>query len=105
MAIENIIGVASGVGVTIGLSIHFMRQRRQAAVLGEKILAELRAVESMALPDLVTKMGMRDGFINRGKLIQVLGPMVSKGLLVQEEPPGTTVKNRLSVMRFRLANK
>ncbi len=105
MAFENVIGVASGVGITIGLSIHFMRQRRQAAVLGEKILAELQAVESMALPELVTKVGMRDGFINRGKLIQVLGPMVSKGLLVQEEPPGTTVKNRLSVMRFRLASK
>lgn len=105
MAFENVIGVASGVGITIGLSIHFMRQRRQAAVLGEKILAELQAVESMALPELVTKVGMRDGFINRGKLIQVLGPMVSKGLLVQEEPPGTTIKNRLSVMRFRLASK
>jgi hypothetical protein len=28
--------------------------------------------------------------------------MVASGEIIQEEPPGTTIKNRLSVLRFRL---
>lgn len=105
MAFDNIISIASGVGIVIGLSIHFMRQRQQGAILGEKILKELRGTDSLALPELVTRVGMRDGFINRGKIINVLNPMVASGQVLQEEPPGTTIKNRLSVLRFRLAQR
>jgi hypothetical protein len=102
MAIENIVGIASGVGVTIGLTIHFMRQRKQADAMQPKILRELAGADSLTLPELVVKMGMTDGFMNRGKLINILNPMVASGQILQEEPPGTTMKNRLSVLRFRL---
>ncbi len=105
MALENIVGIASGVGVTVGLLIHSMRQRKQAATFGEKILTELRGAESLTLPELVTKMGMSDGFLNRGKLMNVLNPLVASGQILQTEPPGTTMKNRLSVLTFSLPKK
>lgn len=102
MSFDSVLVIAPGVGVTIGLAIHFARQRKRAAAFGDKILGELRSVESLSLPELVTKMGMKDGFLNRGKLINILNPMVASGQLLQEEPPGTTMKNRLSVLRFRI---
>ncbi len=102
MSFENVVGIASGVGVTVGLLIHSMRQRKQAATLGEKVLAELRAAESLTLPELVVKMGLSDGFMNRGKMMNVLNPLVASGQVLQTEPPGTTMKNRLSVLTFSL---
>jgi hypothetical protein len=103
MSFENVLSIAPVVGVVIGMGIYTAAQRKKSAVLGEKILMELRAHESLTLPELVTKMGMSDGFINRGKLVNVLNPMVIAGQVTRAEPPGTTVKNRLSVVRYRLA--
>src|SRR5689334_4427498 len=102
MSFDSVLLAAPGIGVGIGLAIHFARQRKQNALLHEKILAELAKEESLTLPELVTRCGMKDGFLNRGKLINALNPLVASGQLTQEEPPGTTMKNRLSVLRFRL---
>ena len=96
--------IAPVVGVSVGLAIHFARQQRIAATMGDKIRAELAQTESLSLPELVRRVGLRDGFISRGKVMNVLGPMVAAGEIVQEEPPGTTIKTRLSVLRFRRAS-
>jgi hypothetical protein len=95
-----VVGSVGGVG--IGLGIYLALQRRRSANVGEKVRTELAGAKSLSLPELVTKLGMRDGFYNRGKVLNVLNPMVARGELLQEEPPGTTFKNRLSVLRFRL---
>jgi hypothetical protein len=105
MSLETVLPLATGIGVGLGVVIHFARQRRLSAALGEKIFAALREEESLALPDLVTRVGMRDGFLNRGKVINVINPFVASGQILQDEPPGTTVRNRLSVLRFRLARR
>lgn len=102
MSFDTVLLAAPGIGVAIGLGIHMARQRRQNALLHTTILAELKKAESLTLPELVMRCGMRDGFLNRGKLINALNPLVAAGQLTQEEPPGTTMKNRLSVLRFRL---
>jgi hypothetical protein len=102
MSFDTILLAAPGIGVGIGLAIHFARQRKQNEQLHTRILAELSKEESLSLPELVSRCGMRDGFLNRGKLLNALNPLVASGQLAQEEPPGTTMKNRLSVMRFRL---
>lgn len=101
----DIIPIASGIGVAIGLVIHFSRQSRVAAQLEPKIRAELSQHESLTLPELVQRLGMSDGFMNRGKVMNLLNPMVASGELIQEEPPGTTMKTRLSVLRFRLKQR
>ena len=93
------------VGVAIGLGIHFARQRRFSAVMIDKIRVALADVDSLALPELVTRVGLRDGFLGRGKLMNVIHPMVASGELLQEEPPGTTMRTRLGVLRFRLRAK
>lgn len=102
MSLQDALVIAPGLGVGIGLAIHFARQRSMNAKLTTKILSELSKNESLTLPELVTRAGLRDGFLNRGKLMNAINPMVSSGQLSQEEPPGTTMKNRLSVLRFRL---
>lgn len=97
-----VVAVAAGVGVAVGLGIHFARTSKKNAAMAERIREELRGAESIALPDLVTRLGLPDGFMSRGKVMAVLNPMVAAGEVLQEEPPGTTVKDRLSVLRFRL---
>jgi hypothetical protein len=90
------------VGVGIGLAIFFGRQKRRSAEVGSRVRMELSGVESLSLPEIVARLGMQDGFMNRGKVLNALNPMVASGELVQEEPPGTNFKNRLGVLRFRL---
>ena len=102
MNLQDALVIAPGVGVGIGLAIHFARQRRMNAQLASKVLSELSRNESLTLPELVTRAGLSDGFMNRGKLMNAINPMVASGQLSQEEPPGTTMRNRLSVLRFRL---
>jgi hypothetical protein len=101
------LGVAVGsalplVGVTIGLILYFTRQRRRSVEVGTKVRIELSKAESLTLPELVMRLGMQDGFLSRGKVMNVLNPMVASGELMQEEPPGTNFTNRLGVLRFRL---
>lgn len=105
MELENVVSLAVGIGIFLGLVIHFARQKRLSKSIGEKIRRELAAVESLTLPELVTRVGLRDGFLSRGKVMNVLNPMVASGELSQEEPPGTTMKTRLGVLRFRLRAK
>jgi hypothetical protein len=50
---------------------------------------------------LVLAAGLTDGFMSRGKVMSVLNPMVASGEVAQDEPPGTTVANRLAALTFR----
>lgn len=96
--------VVAGIGVAIGIGIFTARQGKAAKVAEPQILAALEEARTLTLPELVVKLGMKDGFMNRGKVVNLLNPMVARGVLVQTEPPGTTVRNSLSVLRYSLAN-
>lgn len=102
MAFGSVLGLAAVVGVGAGLAVHFARQSKIDKELAGRIRAELNAAESLTLPELVTRLGMKDGFYSRGKLMGAINPLVAAGEITQEEPPGTTVQTRLSVLRFRL---
>lgn len=102
MDFNTIVTVGAGLGIAVGLAIHFTRQKRLADDLGTKIRAELTRSEFLSLPELVTRVGLKDGFLSRGKLMNALQPMVAAGEVIQEEPPGTTVGNRLQVLQFRM---
>lgn len=56
----------------------------------------------MTLPELVKRIGLKDSFMNRGKVIQAIAPMVSRGEVVEIDDPNATVKNRLELKQFRL---
>ena len=99
---DQIIGIAASVGVVLGLTLHFARQKRIADRYEKTIRTELLANGSLSLPELVVRLGLKDGFLNRGKVMNVLQPLVARGELVQEEPPGTTMRTRLSVLRFKI---
>jgi len=97
---EIITAVAIGIG--IGFLIFHRRKSRADAPNKEKILAMLQEHGSLALPEIVTSLGLKDGLINRGKIMSIINPLVASGELAQEEPPGTTVRNRLEVLRFSI---
>jgi hypothetical protein len=100
MGPEAFVSAAAAVGVTVGLVLQQSRQRAQVEAWKTKIVAEIGAAGALTLPELVVKLGLKDGFMSRGKVMTVLNPLVASGQLTQEEPPGTTMKNRLSVLRF-----
>jgi hypothetical protein len=97
---EFIISIGTSLGVAIGLFIHFRRQAKTSKAILEKVHAALTA-EAKTLPELVLAAGLKDGFMSRGKLMTVLNPLVASGELIQEEPAGTTIANRLSMLTFR----
>lgn len=102
MGTDEIFKFAPAIAVVFGLGIYVVRQNRKSIQMATKIREELGRVDSMTLPDLVEKLGLKDGFFNRGRVISTLNPMVAAGEVLQEEPEGTTIANRIVSLRFRL---
>ncbi|RHX89472.1 hypothetical protein [Leptospira stimsonii] len=76
---------------------------RRGKKLEPLILKELQdAGGALTLPDLVKRIGLKDSFINRGKVIQAVAPMISRGEVVEIDDPNATVKNKLDLKQFRL---
>ncbi|TGL81468.1 hypothetical protein EHQ83_03855 [Leptospira yasudae] len=76
---------------------------RRGKKLEPLILKELQAADgALALPELVKRVGLKDSFINRGKVIQAVAPMISRGEVVEIDDPKATIKNRLELKQFRL---
>jgi hypothetical protein len=99
MNLEAVLTVGPVVGVGVGLAIRYARQRRSGAALGERVLSELVRTDSVSLPELAPRVGLRNSFVARGRLMHVLQPMIANGLVLEEEPRGTRSLKRL---RFRL---
>lgn len=103
----DLVTLAPAVGVALGLGLYYARTAKSGVALDARIREELARArtsgsEPLVLPVLVQRVGLSDGFLNRGKVMSALAPMVGSGEVLQEEPEGTTVKNRLEVLRFRL---
>lgn len=103
----DIVTLAPAAGVALGLGIYFARSAKKGLALESRIREELTRARSsggepLALPSLVQRIGLSDGFLNRGKVMSALAPMVASGEVLQEEPDGTTMTNRLESLRFRL---
>ncbi|MCG6192359.1 hypothetical protein LFX25_03790 [Leptospira sp. FAT2] len=89
--------------VGIGVSLSLMLVARRGKKLEPLIRKELEEAGGfLLLPDLVKRVGLKDSFINRGKLIQAIGPMVLRGEIIEEDDPNATIKNRLALKKFRL---
>ncbi|MBM9578096.1 hypothetical protein JWG45_13140 [Leptospira sp. 201903070] len=76
---------------------------RRGKKLEPLILNELKTSGgALALPELVKRIGLKDSFLNRGKVIQAIAPMISRGEVIEIDDPNATVKNRLDLKQFRL---
>ncbi|MCG6169773.1 hypothetical protein LFX25_20270 [Leptospira sp. FAT2] len=94
-----ITSIVAGIGVALALGIVARRGKK----LEPSILKELQdAGGVLTLPELVKRIGLKDSFMNRGKVIQAIAPMVSRGEVVEIDDPNATVKNRLELKQFRL---
>lgn len=102
MGPNEIFTFVPAIAVAFGLGVYVVRQNRKSIAMATRIREELGRVDTMTLPDLVEKLGLKDGFLNRGRVISTLNPMVASGEVIQEEPEGTTIANRLVSLRFRL---
>lgn len=91
--------IVAGIGVALAMALIARRGKK----LEPLILKELQdAGGTLTLPDLVKRIGLKDSFINRGKVIQAVAPMISRGEVVEIDDPNATVKNRLDLKQFRL---
>ena len=103
MGTDDLLKIAPAIAVLAGLGTYVVWQNKRSLAMAAKIRTHLQAEQSIALPDLVEKLGLKDGFLNRGRVISTLNPMVASGEVIQEEPEGTTMTNRIVMLRFRLA--
>ena len=102
MGTDNVLKFAPAIAIVFGLGIYVLRLNKKSLEMAAKIRELLGQTESLSLPDLVTKLGLRDNFLSRGKVISTLNPMVASGEVLQDEPPETNLATRLDEMRFRL---
>ncbi|TGK33254.1 hypothetical protein EHQ12_17840 [Leptospira gomenensis] len=91
--------IVAGIGAALAVSIAARRGKK----LEPKILKELQdAGGTLTLPELTKRIGLKDSFLNRGKVIQAIAPMIARGEVVEIDDPKATVKNRLELKQFRL---
>ncbi|HEY0134655.1 MAG TPA: hypothetical protein VGB85_11260 [Nannocystis sp.] len=94
-----LIGFATAIAVAGAI---FVASRR-AGKLGPKLRDALeQAGGELTLPALTAAVGFKDSFINRGKVIQAIAPLVRSGAVVETDDPAATAKTRLELKRFRL---
>jgi len=94
-----LIGFATAIAVAGAV---FVASRR-AVKLEPKLRDALeQAGGELTLPALTAAIGLKDSFLNRGKVIQAIAPMVRSGAVVEIDDPAATAKTRLELKRFRL---
>jgi hypothetical protein len=99
---QIIIGIASAVGVSIGLGIHQARQAKLNAKLGERIVAVLREQDERTLADIAGALDM-SGVFGRGKVFNALTAMVNEGSLqVIPAPEGTPQLQKVKHIKYKL---
>ena len=102
MDYQTIVGIASGVGVAIGLGIHQALQSRKNRGLGERVTTALQARNDRTLRELAEELGM-GGFLGRGKVFNALTEMTNAGALeVLPVPEGTPQLKKVDFIRYRL---
>lgn len=95
--------VMYGIVGAVTASVAVFVASRRGAKLEPKIVEELqKAGGSLRLPALVTAVGLKDSFINRGKLIQAIAPLVRSGAVLEEDDPAATARTRLELKTFKL---
>jgi hypothetical protein len=94
-----LIGIVSGIAVALALAVASRRGQKLEPVIRDALTA---AGGELLLPELVTRIGLKDSFMNRGKVIQAIAPMVQRGEVIEQDDPSATVKNRLDLKKFRL---
>lgn len=102
MGTDNVLRFAPAIAVMFGLGIYVLRLNKKSIEMAAKIREQLGRTESLTLPELVEKLGLKDGFLSRGRVISTLNPMVASGEVIQEEPEDTKLVDRIHDLRFRL---
>ncbi|EQA71558.1 hypothetical protein [Leptospira noguchii] len=88
------------------LIIHKMVTNRRRKKFEPLIRQELESAGGvLTLPELVKRIGLKDSFYNRGRVLESVAPMVSRGEVIEEDNPNATIKNRLNLRKYRLTTR
>lgn len=103
MSDQVVVGIASAVGVAMGLAIHQSRLAKKNKALGERIVAVLRDKGPRTLRELSEDLGT-PGLFGRGNVFNALGSMVQSGTLtLTPAPPGTPQLKKVDYIRYGLS--
>ena len=94
-----LIGFATAIAVAGAV---FVASRRTAKLEPKLRDALAQAGGELTLPALTVAVGFKDSFLNRGKVIQAIAPLVRAGAVLEIDDPSATTKTRLELKRFRL---
>ncbi|EMY77085.1 hypothetical protein LEP1GSC060_2090 [Leptospira weilii serovar Ranarum str. ICFT] len=76
------------------------RRRKKFEPLIRKELEAAGGV--LALPELVKRIGFKDSFYNRGKVILLIAKMVSSGEVIEDNNRYASIENTLNLRKYRL---
>ncbi len=97
-----IIGVATAVGVGIGLFIHRTRQAKKNAELAAKIVPVLSERGPLPLPVLAEALGL-GSFMGRGKVVLALNDLIAQGRVETiDAPAGTPQLKKVDFIQYKL---
>ncbi|MBL8603175.1 MAG: hypothetical protein JNK72_14725 [Myxococcales bacterium] len=98
----NIVQIAIGAAVGVGVAIAMQRQARNDTDLGGQITAALERGGAMTLPALQTALQM-EGFLKRGKVVMALNALISAGKVeLIEAPEGTPQLEKVNHHKYQL---
>ena len=96
-----VVGIASGVGVTLAT----LWMWRRAASLGPKLGEVLQREQELTASELAERIGLGSGWFATGRVIQALNPMVARGELVATVPANTPLTKRARATRYRVKTR
>src|SRR4051812_446746 len=105
------LGTIVGFSVTVGLFIvfrnkiplpFFKSRKKIKTYITQSLETDLKSVERITIPEILKRSGVPDSFYNRGSAVIELGKLCLTKRITEQEPPGCTVRDRLSRRTYQL---
>jgi hypothetical protein len=95
------VGIASGVGVTLAT----VWMWRRTASLEPKLDEVLQREQDLTASELAERIGLGGGWFATGRVLQALHAMVARGALVATVPADTPLTKRARATRYRVKTR
>jgi hypothetical protein len=104
-------GMIVGFSVTIGLFLvyrnkiplpFFKSRKKIKSYVTRTLETDLKSLGKITIPEILERSGVPDSFYNRGSAVIELGKLCLAKRIIEEEPPGCTMRDRLARRTYQL---